>query len=159
MSKINFFFIIYFSISFAYAQEKSELVTTNNQTKNFNSQTFDYPENCYGPFTISEIQKIDQAFKIEQKNILLNHPTNVLFIKDILRNRIHIFQEKIKETSDIPLISSISNKKDIKLDHINFEESEFNPFIHNINFYAKSKLMFRIDSTDYIIVINSRFNR
>ena len=159
MSKINFFFIICFSISFAYAQEKSELVTINNQTKNFNSQTFDYPENCIAPFTKFEIQKIDHAFKTEQKNTLLSHPSNVLFIKDILRNRIYIYQEKIKETSNIPLISSISNNKDIKLDPINFDESKFNPFIYNINFYAKSKLIFRIDSTDYIIVIKSRFNK
>ena len=82
-----------------------------------------------------------------------------MFIKDILRNRIYIYQEKIKETSNIPLISSISNNKDIKLDPINFDESKFNPFIYNINFYAKSKLIFRIDSTDYIIVIKSRFNK
>ena len=36
-----------------------------------------------------------------------------------------------------------------------FDKETFNPFIYNFNFGSKSELIYRVDNSDYIIIIKS----
>ena len=74
------------SINFASAQEKNELVTIDNQSKDSYNWVIDYPDNIRSPFTNSEIQKLKYVYADNLKKYILDKPSRVLDIKHIFRN-------------------------------------------------------------------------
>jgi hypothetical protein len=94
------------------------------------------------------------------KKYVLDKPSRVLDIKHIFRNRIVVLNEDIKDIANYPLLSTVSvfdvfnNLIETPL----FNKETFNPLIYNFNFNSKSRLIYRVDNTNYLIVIKSKFN-
>jgi hypothetical protein len=120
----------------------------------------DYPDNIRLPFTNLEIQKLKYIYGDQLKKYVLDKPSRVKDIKHILRNRVVIQNEDVKDISNYPLLSTVSifdvfnNSIQFPL----FNKDNFNPLIYNFNFNSKTRLIYRVDNTNYLIVIKSKFN-
>ena len=151
MRKIIFFFsiVIFSNIGVVIAQNDS------NSQQTWITQ---YPSNVELPLSHDERIKLDNAYGSELKNQILDRPIRVKDIKDILRNRIDIYQENIKDVSTIPLLSNVPifNIYNHKLNRPVFNRNNFNPLLYNFNFFLKSKQIYRVDNTNFLVVINPR---
>ena len=151
MRKIIFFFsiLIFSNIGALIAQ---------NDFKKHNEWVTHYPSNVDLPFSKSELKKLEEAYGQNLNDQILDRPIRVKDIKDILRNRVNIYQENIKDLSTIPLLSNIPTF-DIynhKLNRPVFNRNNFNPLLYNFNFFLKSKQIYRVDNTNFLVVINPR---
>ena len=151
MRKIIFFFsiVIFSNIGALIAQ---------NDFKKHNEWVTHYPSNVDLPFSKSELKKLEEAYGQNLNDQILDRPIRVKDIKDILRNRVNIYQENIKDVSTIPLLSNIPTF-DIynhKLNRPVFNRNNFNPLLYNFNFFLKTKQIYRVDNTNFLVVIKPR---
>jgi len=138
------FFILIFVFSF--------YVTAFSQEKKTNSWITEYPKNIALPLTNLEIKKIEAAFEDElYLNRIYSSKSLITDIKDILRNRVSIELENIKDISHLPLLSSLNFKVKTKFDLRNF-----NPLLYDFDFQSKTQKMFRVDDTNYIIIVKPK---
>jgi hypothetical protein len=138
------FFILIFVFSF--------YLTTFSQEKKTNSWITEYPKNIALPLTNLEIKKIEAAFEDElYLNRIYSSKSLITDIKDILRNRVSIELENIKDISHLPLLSSLNFKVKTKFDLRNF-----NPLLYDFDFQSKTQKMFRVDDTNYIIIVKPK---
>ena len=98
MRKIIFFFsiVIFSNIGVVIAQ---------NDLKKHNEWVTHYPSNVDLPFSKSELNKLEEAYGQNLNDQILERPVRVKDIKDILRNRVDIYHENIKDVSTIPSLS------------------------------------------------------
>jgi len=151
MRKIIFFFSIVIFSNFG-------ALFGQNDFKKHNEWVTHYPSNVDLPFSKSELKKLEEAYGQNLNDQILDRPIRVKDIKDILRNRVNIYQENIKDLSTIPLLSNIPTF-DIynhKLNRPVFNRNNFNPLLYNFNFFLKSKQIYRVDNTNFLVVINPR---
>jgi len=151
MKKTIFFFSLLIFSNFG------ALIAQNN-VKTQNNWITHYPENINIPFTDSELAKLKVAYKDQLQNQILNRPVRIKDVKDILRNRVYIYQENIKDISTIPLLSNIPTF-DIynqKLNRPIFNKNDFNPLLYNFNFFLNTKQTYRVDNTNFLVVIKPR---
>ena len=151
MRKIIFFFsiVIFSNIGALIAQ---------NDFKKHNEWVTHYPSNVDLPFSKSELKKLEEAYGQNLNDQILDRPIRIKDIKDILRNRVNIYQENIKDLSTIPLLSNIPTF-DIynhKLNRPVFNRNNFNPLLYNFNFFLKTKQIYRVDNTNFLVVIKPR---
>ena len=138
------FFILIFVFSF--------YLTAFSQEKKTNPWITEYPKNTVLPLTNLEIKKIEAAFQDElYLNRIYSSKSLITDIKDILRNRVSIELENIKDISHLPLLSSLNFKVKTKFDLRNF-----NPLLYDFDFQSKTQKMFRVDDTNYIIIIKPK---
>ena len=138
------FFILIFVFSF--------YLTAFSQEKKTNSWITEYPKNIALPLTNLEIKKIEAAFQDElYLNRIYSSKSLITDIKDILRNRVSIELENIKDISHLPLLSSLNFKVKTKFDLRNF-----NPLLYDFDFQSKTQKMFRVDDTNYIIIVKPK---
>jgi hypothetical protein len=159
MKKINFFIILYFSINLVFSQHNNFSNKSSSENNSYN-WIVDYPDNIRLPFTNLEIQKLKYIYGDQLKKYVLDKPSRVKDIKHILRNRVVIQNEEVKDISNYPLLSTIS-VFDVFNNSIQFplfNKDNFNPLIYNFNFNSKTRLIYRVDNTNYLIVIKSKFN-
>ena len=151
MKKTIFFFSILVFSSFG-------ALTAQNNIKTQTDWITHYPDNINLPFTNSELAKLKMAYGDELENQILDRPVRVKDIKDILRNRVIIFQENIKVLSKIPLLSQVPifNIYNNKFSRPVFNGNDFNPLLYNFNFFSKTKQIYRVDNTNFLIVIKPR---
>ena len=151
MRKIIFFFsiVIFSNIGAVIAQ---------NDLKKHNEWVTHYPSNVDLPFSKSELNKLEEAYGQNLNDQILERPVRVKDIKDILRNRVDIYHENIKDVSTIPLLSNVPifNIYNHKLNRPVFNRNNFNPLLYNFNFFSKTKQIYRVDNTNYLIVIKPR---
>ncbi len=151
MRKIIFFFsiVIFSNIGAVIAQ---------NDLKKHNEWVTHYPSNVDLPFSKSELNKLEEAYGQNLNDQILERPVRVKDIKDILRNRVDIYHENIKDVSTIPLLSNVPifNIYNHKLNRPIFNRNNFNPLLYNFNFFLKTKQIYRVDNTNYLIVIKPR---
>ncbi|MBT7528148.1 MAG: hypothetical protein HN660_01535 [Flavobacteriaceae bacterium] len=159
MKKINFFIILCFSINLVFSQHNNFSNKSSSENNSYN-WIVDYPDNIRLPFTNLEIQKLKYIYGDQLKKYVLDKPSRVKDIKHILRNRVVIQNEDVKDISNYPLLSTVSifdvfnNSIQFPL----FNKDNFNPLIYNFNFNSKTRLIYRVDNTNYLIVIKSKFN-
>jgi hypothetical protein len=93
------------------------------------------------------------------KKYVLDKPAISIHIKNIFRNRIFIGKKSLYSEVKYPLLSSVDlfNIYNKNLIRPPFDKEKFNPFIYNFNFGSKSELIYRVDNSDYIIIIKSRY--
>ena len=151
MNKAIFFFsiLIFTNIGAVIAQNNSERHV---------KWTTHYPSNIDAPFSKSELNKLQEVYDQNLKDQILDRPIRIKDIKDIFRNRVYIYQENIKNLSDIGLLSEVAlfdiyNKKIIRPV---FDRNNFNPLLYNFNFFSKLTQTYRVDNTNYLIVIKPR---
>ena len=151
MKKTIFFFSILVFSSFG-------ALTAQNNIKTQTDWITHYPDNINLPFTNSELAKLKMAYGDELENQILDRPVRVKDIKDILRNRVIIYQENIKGLSKIPLLSQVPifNIYNNKFSRPIFNGNDFNPLLYNFNFFSKTKQIYRVDNTNFLIVIKPR---
>lgn len=138
------FFILIFVFSF--------YLTAFSQEKKTNSWITEYPKNIALPLTNLEIKKIEAAFEDElYLNRIYSSISLITDIKDILRNRVSIELENIKDISHLPLLSSLNFKVKTKFDLRNF-----NPLLYDFDFQSKTQKMFRVDDTNYVIIVKPK---
>tara|TARA_Y200000002_G_scaffold168734_1_gene139164 strand:- start:851 stop:1288 length:438 start_codon:yes stop_codon:yes gene_type:complete len=138
------FFILIFVFSF--------YLTAFSQEKKTNSWITEYPKNTAFPLTNLEIKKIEAAFEDElYLNRIYSSISLITDIKDILRNRVSIELENIKDISHLPLLSSLNFKVKTKFDLRNF-----NPLLYDFDFQSKTQKMFRVDDTNYVIIVKPK---
>lgn len=138
------FFILIFVFSF--------YLTAFSQEKKTNSWITEYPKNTAFPLTNLEIKKIEAAFQDElYLNRIYSSKSLITDIKDILRNRVSIELENIKDISHLPLLSSLNFKVKTKFDLRNF-----NPLLYDFDFQSKTQKMFRVDDTNYVIIVKPK---
>jgi len=151
MRKIIFFFsiVIFSNIGAVIAQ---------NDFKKHNEWITHYPSNVDLSFSKLELNKLEEAYGQNLNDQILDRPIRVKDIKDILRNRIHIYQENIKDVSIVPLLSNVPifNIYNHRLNRPVFNRNNFNPLLYNFNFFSKTKQIYRVDNTNYLIVIKPR---
>lgn len=137
------------------------MVNTYNSDNYNYSWKVNYSENCFLPFTDSEIAMLNDVFVDNLDTYVLDKPNRALDIKDILRNRVNIYKEEIKDISNYPLLSSVglfnifNNNETLPV----FDKDNFNPLIYNFEFGSKSRQVYRVDNTNYLIIINSKFSK
>ena len=151
MKKTIFFFSILVFSSFG-------ALTAQNNIKTQTDWITHYPDNINIPFTNSELAKLKMAYGNQLENQILDRPVRVKDIKDILRNRVIIYQENIKNLSKIQLLSQVSvfTIYNDKISIPVFDKNNFNPLLYNFNFFSKTKQIYRVDNTNFIIVIKPR---
>ena len=138
------FFILIFVFSF--------YLTAFSQEKKTNSWITEYPKNIGLPLTNLEIKKIEAAFQDElYLNRIYSSKSLITDIKDILRNRVSIELENIKNISHLPLLSSLNFKVKTK-----FNLRNFNPLLYDFDFQSKTQKMFRVDDTNYVIIVKPK---
>ncbi len=133
-------------------------IIAQNDFKKHDKWITHYPSNVEAPFSNDELIKLEAAYGDELQNQILRRPIRVKDIKDILRNRVFIYQENIKDLSKTPLLSEITifNIYNHKSNRPIFRENDFNPLLYNLNFFSKVKQTYRVDNTNYLIVIKPR---
>jgi len=127
-------------------------LNTFTQNKKDSNWIIDFNENVSSPFTVTESSNIIEAYGEEsftriKKNIVFEKN-----IKDILRNRVSVLIKKFQPNENIPKLSSVSNINS----PTTFTKSKFNPLLYDFDFNDKKSQIFRVDKTDYIILINPR---
>lgn len=160
MVRLLCFIIFYLTINFVNSQINNEAYNSNSQLISSNNWVIDYPDNTKLPFTISEIKKLEYVYLENLKMQILNKPSRVLDFKHIFRNRIFIQKEEIKDISNYPLLSTVPvfNIFNETMQIPSFIAEDFNPFVYNFNFNSKSRLIYRVDNTQYLVIIKSKFN-
>lgn len=139
--------------------------TTHSQTQ-ANQPTLPlvtYNDNVNATLTTSERQQLEEVYGDKLNAYVLSKPSRLKAIKDILRNRIEIIEISKKSDqkpctllSEVPLFDYYV--PDLKRDVV-FNKSTFNPLKYNFNFYSRGSHMYRVDNTNYFILIKSQHQR
>ncbi|MCK8479942.1 hypothetical protein [Psychroserpens algicola] len=123
-------------------------------------QTVNYNNNVNKPLTSNELALINEVYGNKTTSNVLNKPQRLKDIKNILRNRIEIKnipnqsdQKPCTLLSEVPLM-------DYYVDNLqrdtNFNPQNFNPLKYLFNFYSYGSHMYRVDNTNYFIIIKSQ---
>ena len=145
---INAIFFIFLSLS-CFGQK----INSNRSLP----QVIVFNDNTKAPFTSAELDKLQEVYGDALSSEILSRPTRVLSTKEILRNRVVI--KKVSEPaaqkpcpllSEVPLFDAfVSN---LTRDEF-FNPKTFNPLKYNFPFYRRGNQLFRVDQTDYFILI------
>ena len=154
------FILFYLSINLVSGQVDNKISKSNVQVNDPSNWVIDYPVNTNLPFTNSEIINLKYVYLENLKKQILDKPSRVLDVKHIFRNRVFIQKEVIKDISNYPLLSSVPvfNIFNKAMEVPMFIVESFNPLVYNFNFNSKSRLIYRVDNTQYLIIIKSKFN-
>ena len=116
-----------------------------------------FNSNTSSEFTSDELNKLKTVYGAALKVEILERPTRVLAMKEILRNRV-----LVKEITDprkhkpCPMLSEVSLfdafAPKLKRDAA-FSPNSFNPLKYNFEFHKPGFQMFRVDDSNYFIII------
>ena len=115
-----------------------------------NSWIFKFEKNIEKPFTQSEVNKIVDAYGTEKFQTIISEKALDKFYKNILRNRVKIHTKKYYPNENIPKLSS----KGPKLDQNRINLEKFNPLLYDFPFFSKNSHYYRVDQTDFLVIIN-----
>jgi len=100
--------------------------------------------------------KIQEVYGDITQQIVQNEPERIIALNDLLDNRIKIVVSPVKGEDKYTKLSSVEllNKynPNLKRDE-GFDPNNFNALKYNMNFFNSQAVVYRVDNTDYIIVI------
>lgn len=103
-------------------------------------------------------QKIEEVYGASFMN---DNPTLVQSFSKLLEERIKYVQTPEIENEKYPKISSLGlqnkNNQGLTVDTV-FDESTFNPLKYGIQMFAPTKQVYRIDNTDFLMLIEPQNN-
>lgn len=120
-------------------------------------------------FSQSEV-KVDNTLKVDVKNLAKFHNEvygNSEYVLTPEREKLYLQQldkvifikQPFAENENYKLLSSVLKmdkyNSNLNYDVSNFNYQLFNPLKYNFNYYIKVNQFFRVDNTDYVIMINS----
>lgn len=131
---------------------------SSNQSRK--QKTVNYNNNVNNPLTNSELALINEVYGTKASAYVLNKPQRLKDIKNILRNRVEVKlipnksdQKACTLLSEVPLM-------DYYVDNLqrdtNFNPQNFNPLKYLFSFYSNGSHMYRVDNTNYFIIIKSQ---
>ena len=100
--------------------------------------------------------KIQEVYGNMTEQIAQNEPDRIIALNDLLDNRIKIVkspvvgEDKYTKLSTVPLLNKYN--PNLKRDE-GFDPNNFNALKYNMNFFNSQAVVYRVDNTDYIIVI------
>lgn len=100
--------------------------------------------------------KITEVYGNKTQEIFQNDPERIAFLTDLLDNRIKFIElpvvgeDKHTKLSSVALLNKYNSSllRDIVFDPLNF-----NPLKYDFNISSKSTVVYRVDNTKYLIVI------
>ena len=129
----------------------------NKSKKTQNSEVIIFNKNTAESFSVKELQMLKEVYGNELQKEILNRPSRVLSVKEILRNRVLIqevsdpkYQKPCTMLSDIPVFDAFV--KDLERDKY-FDLLSFNPLKYDFKFHSPSIQLIRVDDTDIFITI------
>ncbi|WP_460218350.1 hypothetical protein [Psychroserpens sp. MEBiC05023] len=131
--------------------------STNTSRK---QTTVNYDNNVNNPLNTSELSLINEVYGNKATSNVLNIPQRLKDIKNILRNRVEVKlisnprdQKECTLLSEVPLM-------DYYVDNLqrdtNFNPQNFNPLKYLFNYNSYGSHMYRVDNTNYFIIIKSQ---
>jgi hypothetical protein len=119
-----------------------------------------YNENVKAPLTANEMAKIQEVYGEEAESLILSKPHRLISIKNILRNRVVYQQVNPGQTlKECPLLSSVPlfdyYVPNLTRDIV-FHKDTFNPLKYSFSFNSTGAFMYKVDNTNYYIVIKSQ---
>ena len=122
-----------------------------------------YDKNVEGPLNAIELKQLKEVYGDQLNNYVLSRPNFLKAVKDILRNRVEIIelsdpkdQKECTLLSQVPVLSAFVS--DLKRDQF-FDRSTFNPLKYNFRFFNRGASMYRVDNTNYFILVKSQHHR
>jgi hypothetical protein len=118
-----------------------------------------YNSNVDAPLTFQEKQMLQEVYGDKLEAYVLSNPQKLKTLKNILRNRVEVkLISNPRDQKDCTLLSQVSlfNYYNENLSRGNFDVNNFNPLKYNFNFYARGTSLYRVDNTNYFIVIKSQ---
>ena len=119
-----------------------------------------YDSNVNTPFSATELSQLNEVYGASLDKEILSRPNRVLAMKNLLRNRIVIEnrskpkdQKKCTLLSEVPLFDAFVST--LQRDSV-FNPQEFNPLKYAFSFYSQGEHMYRVDGTDYFIIVKSQ---
>ena len=141
------FCVIFFSVSNA---QNTSPINQGPQPISFNSNTKASLNNA-------ELAKLKEVYGTALKTEILDRPTRVLTIKEILRNRVILReitdlnkQKPCPKLSEIPLFNAFVST--LKRDAV-FNPYSFNPLKYDFKYHKPGFQLIRVDNTNYFIII------
>ena len=129
----------------------------NYMHKNQSPQPLRFNSNTLSALKTSEIDKLQEVYGPALKMEILDRPSRVLAIKEILRNRVIIKAFSSPEARKAyPMLSEVSLFNtfvpNLKRDTV-FDPLNFNPLKYNFKFHSPKAQGFRVGDTKYCILI------
>jgi hypothetical protein len=103
--------------------------------------------------------KIQEVYGNMTEQIAQNEPDRIIALNDLLDNRIKIVkspvvgEDKYTKLSTVPLLNKYN--PNLKRDE-QFDPENFNALKYNMNFFTTQTQIYRVDNTDFIIVIEKQ---
>lgn len=141
------FCVTLFSVSYA----------QNPSYKNQGPQPIRFNSNTNASLNNAELAKLKEVYGAALKTEILDRPTRVLTIKEILRNRVILReitdpnkQKPCPKLSEIPLFDAFVST--LKRDVV-FNPKSFNPLKYDFKYHKPGFQLIRVDNTNYFIII------
>ncbi|MAB31253.1 MAG: hypothetical protein CMP78_06690 [Formosa sp.] len=141
------FCVTLFSVSYA----------QNPSYKNQGPQPIRFNSNTNASLNNAELAKLKEVYGAALKTEILDRPTRVLTIKEILRNRVILReitdpnkQKPCPKLSEIPLFDAFVST--LKRDTV-FNPYSFNPLKYDFKYHRPGFQLIRVDNTNYFIII------
>jgi hypothetical protein len=100
--------------------------------------------------------KIQEVFGTKTQELVANDPERLALLNDLLDNRVKIIELSITSTEKYAKLSQVAlvNKYNASLtrDAV-FDPLNFNPLKYDLNILPKTPMVYRVDNTNYLIVI------
>ena len=119
-----------------------------------------YDANVNTTFSPNELSQLNEVYGTSLDKEILSRPNRVLAMKNLLRNRILIEnrsnpkdQKKCTLLSEVPLFDAFVST--LQRDSV-FNPQNFNPLKYAFSFYSRGEHMYRVDGTDYFIIVKSQ---
>jgi len=106
--------------------------------------------------------KIQEVYGDKTQEIAQNDPERIKLLNDLLDNRIKIIEspivgeDKYTKLSSVPLLNKYNTN--LKRD-LTFDPANFNPLKYSMNFFTSEVQIYRVDNTDYLIVIQQQVSK
>ena len=120
----------------------------------------EYKSNVNAPITVQERALLVEVFGDQLNTRVMARPNYLRALKDILRNRVQIVQynqpENYKVTANLSEVSLFDYYvPNLKRD-VAFNTKTFNPLKYNFDFFKRGASIYRVDGTNYFILIKSQ---
>ncbi len=116
-----------------------------------------YNDNVKQSLTTQEMDFLVEAYDDKLEEYILSRPQRLKDVKDILRNRVKIELASNNEKSPyMPLLSTVPlfTNYNSKLERdVYFDKNDFNPLKYQFHFHGFGTAMYRIDNTNYVVII------
>ncbi|WP_040278651.1 hypothetical protein [Psychroserpens damuponensis] len=136
------------------------LISTSLFSQSRKQKTVTYNTNVNSPLTPAELAFVNEVYGNTVNANVLDKPQRLKDIKNILRNRVEI--KNVPNASDqkaCTLLSEVSLMNyyvsGLQRD-INFNPQNFNPLKYLFNYNSYGTHMYRVDNTNYFIIIKSQ---